>query len=76
GDFVRTSVDPQATPRASFVEYSMPSYDNGRNPETVFGDSMQSMRLKISGDVLLINKLNVRQKRIWFVEDAPSNAVA
>ncbi|MFP3354676.1 hypothetical protein R0K04_25325, partial [Pseudoalteromonas sp. SIMBA_153] len=37
---------------------------------------MQSMRLKISGDVLLINKLNVRQKRIWFVEDAPSNAVA
>lgn len=76
GDFLRTSVDPQATPRASFIEYSMPSYDNGRSPETVFGDSMQSMRLKISGDVLLINKLNVRQKRIWFVEDAPSNAVA
>ncbi|MER3113873.1 restriction endonuclease subunit S [Bacillus altitudinis] len=76
GNFLRTSVDPQATPRASFVEYSMPSYDNGRNPETVFGDSMQSMRLKISGDVLLINKLNVRQKRIWFVEDAPSNAVS
>lgn len=76
GDFVRTSVDPQATPHAIFVEYSMPSYDNGRSPETVFGDSMQSMRLKISGDVLLINKLNVRQKRIWFVEDAPRNAVA
>ncbi|MGN7378464.1 restriction endonuclease subunit S [Bacillus altitudinis] len=76
GDFLRTSVDPQATPCASFIEYSMPSYDNGRSPETVFGDSMQSMRLKISGDVLLINKLNVRQKRIWFVEDAPSNAVA
>lgn len=76
GDFVRTSVDPQATPHASFVEYSMPSYDNGRKPEVVFGDSMQSIRLKVSGDVLLINKLNVRQKRIWFVEDAPSNAVA
>lgn len=76
GDFVRTSVDPQATPNDSFVEYSMPSYDNGRNPDTVFGDSMQSVRLKISGDVLLINKLNVRQKRIWLVEDAPSNAVA
>ncbi|MGG3925909.1 restriction endonuclease subunit S [Metabacillus fastidiosus] len=76
GEFVRTSIDPQATPDDSFVEYSMPSYDNGRNPETVFGNSMQSMRLKISGDVLLINKLNVRQKRIWLVEDAPSNAVA
>lgn len=76
GNFLRTSVDPQATPDDSFVEYSMPSYDNGRNPETVFGDSMQSMRLKISGDVLLINKLNVRQKRIWLVEDAPCNAVA
>jgi len=76
GDFVRTIVDPQATPEDSFVEYSMPSYDNGRNPETVFGDSMHSMRLKISGDVLLINKLNIRQKRIWLVKDAPSNAVA
>lgn len=76
GDFVRTIVDPQATPDDSFVEYSMPSYDNGRNPEIVFGDSMQSMRLKISGDVLLINKLNIRQKRIWLVKDAPSNAVA
>lgn len=76
GNFVKTSVDPQATPDELFVEYSMPSYDNGRNPETVLGDSMESLRLKISGDVLLINKLNVRQKRIWLVEDAPCNAVA
>ena len=76
GDFERISVDPQATPDKSFVEYSMPSYDNGRNPETIFGHSMQSMRIKISGDVLLINKLNVRQRRIWFVKDTPINAVA
>lgn len=76
GDFVRANVDPQVTPDDSFVEYSMHSYDNGRNPETVIGNSMQSMRLKISGDVLLINKLNVRQKRIWLVKKAPSNAVA
>ncbi len=76
GDFVRTSIDPQAAPDSEFIEYSMPSYDNGRLPEHVLGKSMQSMRLKISGEVLLINKLNVRQKRIWLIEDAPDNAVA
>ena len=61
GDFVRTSIDPQVAPDSEFIEYSMPSYDNGRLPEHVLGKSMQSMRLKISGEVLLINKLNVRQ---------------
>lgn len=76
GDFVRASIDPQAAPDSEFIEYSMPSYDNGRLPEHVLGKSMQSMRLKISGEVLLINKLNVRQKRIWLIEDAPDNAVA
>lgn len=76
GDFIRTSIDPQAAPDFEFIEYSMPSYDNGRLPGHVLGKSMQSMRLKISGKVLLINKLNVRQKRIWLIEDAPDNAVA
>lgn len=76
GGVIRESVNPQSEPDRKFIEYSMPSYDNNRSPEEVLGKSMQSTRLKISGDILLINKLNVRQKRIWLVNDAPDNAVA
>ncbi|MCH5463327.1 restriction endonuclease subunit S [Lactobacillus sp. LC28-10] len=76
GDILRKSIDPQLTPSREFVEYSMPSYDRGKRPNRVLGESMQSTRLKISGTVLLINKLNVRQRRIWFVKKAPENAVA
>lgn len=76
GDILRKSIDPQLTPSREFVEYSMPSYDRGKRPNRVLGESMQSTRLEISGTVLLINKLNVRQRRIWFVKKAPENAVA
>lgn len=76
GKFVRSSLNTQLTSNDKFIEYSMPAYDDGRKPQIVFGGSMQSSRLKISGDVLLINKLNVRQKRIWLVQGAPENAVA
>ena len=76
GEIVRTSIDPKLFPNDSFMEYSMPAYDNGRQPQLVMGNSMLSSRLKIVGDVLLVNKLNVRQKRIWHIEEAPGNAVA
>ena len=36
---------------------------------------MNSNRTKISGEVLLFNKLNVRQRRVWYVENAPANSV-
>lgn len=76
GDFIIKSVNPQITPGDEFVEYSMPSFDNNQIPEIVLGSSMQSIRLKIFGEVLLTNKLNVRQKRIWLVTEPPESAVA
>ena len=76
GEVIRKIVDPQLTPESTFVEYSMPSYDQGELPKHVLGKSMQSTRFRISGHVLLINKLNVRQRRIWLVKDAPVNSVS
>ena len=54
----------------------MPAYDTGYTPQVVLGASMLSSRLKIWGNLLLINKLNVHQRRVWLVNDAPRNAVA
>lgn len=76
GSFIRNSIFPQKFSNDEFVEYSMPAFDDGKRPKAVSGIMMQSGRLKISGEVLLINKLNVRQRRIWLVENANHNAVA
>lgn len=75
GHFNKTSIDPQQYPETDFVEYSMPSYDNGRLPERKLGVEMNSNRTIIEGQCLLINKLNVRQQRIWLVNQCEENSV-
>jgi type I restriction enzyme S subunit len=76
GDFRRVSVDPQKTPNTLFTEYSMPAYDNNKTPNIVLGSTIHSNRLQIGDNVLLINKLNVRQKRVWYVKRSGNNAVS
>lgn len=75
GDLSREVINPQSLSETSFYEYSMPAYDNGRQPEKMFGKSMHSSRLKIYGDIILFNKLNVRQRRVWHVKECLENAV-
>ena len=62
-------------PEDYFSEYSMPAFDETRSPAKVQGKTMHSNRTVISGRVLLFNKLNVRQKRIWLVDKCEENAV-
>lgn len=75
GDLSREAINPQSLSETSFYEYSMPAYDNGRQPEKTSGKSMHSSRLKIYGDIILFNKLNVRQRRVWHVKECLENAV-
>lgn len=53
----------------------MPAFDNGNKPDLVCGSEMNSIRKVINTSCLLINKLNVRKKRIWLVETPLNNAV-
>lgn len=75
GSLLKASVNPQMYPDRIFVEYSMPSFDNGKYAEIKQGKEMQSNRTYISGPVLLFNKLNVRQRRIWYVHFTDKNSV-
>lgn len=75
GDLSREVINPQSFSETIFYEYSMPAYDNGRHPEKALGGSMHSSRLKIYGEVILFNKLNVRQRRVWYVEECMENAI-
>lgn len=71
----KKTVFPGKTPDLTFAEYSMPAYDQGKTPSIVKGSEIHSSRIKIDKPVLLVNKLNVRKKRIWNVEDPLKNAV-
>lgn len=75
GYLLRETIDPQAYVSTLFWEYSMPAFDTGKEPVKTFGADMHSNRTVIRGSVLLFNKLNVRQKRIWLVEASEGNSV-
>lgn len=65
----------QLLPDEKYVEYGMPAFDNGKKAEVKTGKEMQSGRFRISAPILLFNKLNVRQRRIWYLDKVESNAV-
>ena len=75
GRLLRESIDPQTHPNVMFSEYSMPAFDDGQMADKKYGADMHSNRTVIYGTVLLFNKLNVRQKRIWLVNAMENNAV-
>lgn len=75
GHLLRESINPQTHPNVMFSEYSMPAFDEGQIPVKKYGADMHSNRTVIYGTVLLFNKLNVRQKRIWLVNATENNAV-
>ena len=71
-----TTLNPQDTPDVIFAEYSMPAFDNGEVPDIVTGSTMNSARKILDKPCLLINKLNVRKRRIWNVERPKKNSVS
>ncbi len=75
GHLLSDGINPQQYREKDFLEYSMPAYDEGQSPTKCKGADMNSNRTQIKGKVLLFNKLNVRQKRVWYIENAPSNAL-
>lgn len=75
GEIVKDSINPQLHRAELFFEYSMPAYDLNKQPEIKYGEEMCSNRTKISGTVLLYNKLNVRQRRVWYIEDCKYRSI-
>lgn len=72
---ITDSIDTQKYPNEVFAEYSMPAFDASMKPDIVLGSSMNSVRKIITRPCLLVNKLNVRKKRIWYVKKHNKNAV-
>ncbi len=55
--------------------YSLPAFDNCRSPEILDGSEILSSKLKIEKGDILVNKLNMRFKRIWPLNELDDNSV-
>ena len=77
--FLRLSsktTNPQANPSVVYNLYSLPSFDKGRKCEVVHGSEIQSNKFVVPDKCILFNKLNVRFKRIWRINNNDPNKIA
>lgn len=75
GNLQKQVITPSSYPNQIFYEYSMPAFDDGEKPAKIYGKEIHSNKTKITGEVILFNKLNVRQRRVWLVNNASNNAI-
>ena len=75
GSLQRQAIIPSSYPHQVFYEYSMPAFDDGKNPIKVYGKDILSNKTIIRGQLILFNKLNVRQKRVWLINNTNKNSI-
>ncbi len=71
--FRKESVKPAGG--TTYYCYSLPAFDNARTPEVLDGADILSSKLQIEPGDILVNKLNMRFKRIWPVGQLAPNSV-
>jgi type I restriction enzyme S subunit len=77
GDHSKESINPSKYPDKVFYHYSLPAYDDGKNPKAEIGKDILSNKYKVVPNSILISKLNPRFPRIWelYGEAIPENAI-
>lgn len=71
--FRKESVKP--IPGTTYRCYSLPAFDNAKTPEVLDGSEILSNKFRIEDGDILVNKLNMRFKRIWPVGGLLPNSV-
>ncbi len=67
-DHCKISLNPQAYPDRGFIHFSIPSFDDNKNPVIEKGSQIQSNKYIISPNCILFSKLNPNKtKRVWLI---------
>jgi type I restriction enzyme S subunit len=61
----RDGINPFEFPDEEFEHFSIPAFDNGRQPAIELGATILSGKYCIDGSTVLLSKLNPRIPRIW-----------
>lgn len=66
----RESIKPQSNPDTLYKHYSIPAFDNDKNPVSELGIEIKSNKYGIPENSILFSKLNPhKDKRIWLMQD-------
>ena len=68
-----TSITPQLN--VEYHLYSLPSFDNNQKREELGGSEIQSNKYVVPDKCILFNKLNVRFKRVWCIDNDDDNKI-
>ena len=74
-DISKKSINPQNSNQILFANFSLPAFDDNKSPELVSGAEILSSKFLIEKQMILFNKLNIRFKRIWFINELMENYV-
>ena len=66
-EYRKKAINPQKFPETVFTHYSLPAFDNSKEPEVQKGNEIMSNKFIIDGKTVLFSKLNPRIKRIWAI---------
>lgn len=72
--FVSKSISPKQG--VTYNLYSLPSFDKGKTSEILDGTEIQSNKYDVPNKCILFNKLNVRFRRIWKVDNYDENKIS
>jgi type I restriction enzyme S subunit len=70
--YERQTIDPRRYPHQEFLLFSIPAYDNNKQPELRKGSEIGSLKLKIKPNICLFSKLNPRIPRAWVIKSDES----
>lgn len=71
----KKSINPQRFPNTVFTHYSLPAFDNSKEPEVQSGSEIMSNKFVVENKMVLFSKLNPRIKRLWVLGDVPENSI-
>jgi type I restriction enzyme, S subunit len=66
----KDAIHPQKNQTTYYSHYSIPAFDNGKNPIKELGQEIQSNKYKVPEFCILFSKLNPhKDKRVWLVQN-------
>lgn len=76
-EHLKNSIKPQQNEDTLFNHYSIPSYDNGKEPVIEMGKEIKSNKYEVPTNCILFSKLNPhKDKRVWLLQDnLPDNPI-
>ena len=70
---VTSTIIPQ--PNVQYHLYSLPSFDENQTREELYGCEIQSNKYNVPDKCILFNKLNVRFRRVWRIDNKDINKI-